>query len=351
MRFRRWWGTVNFKYKVFVFMAAVVTATVSLVEVVFEPLVEGNFDLSGADIDWHEVPVWVFMVIMQGIVCASLITRMIMRRLNRLAEVTEQIASGDLSARLSEGENPNDAFNKLSHRFNIMADTVERLLVNEKRLLSDISHELRSPLSRISAAVELMAIKNGENENAHHLRRIENEIGHMSRMIGVLLEQGKNSLSIRDDRETVDLSGLAEDLAEGFRMQGEANRKRLAVSIALGMQVSGTQMQLRLIMENIVGNALFYTPPDTIIDFSVQPVGRMVGIVVRDRGPGVPENQLQDIFRAFYRVDSSRARLSGGVGLGLTLAKEAATALGGGVEARNCEPGLEVTVLLPRMEV
>lgn len=351
MNVRRWWNSLTFSNQIFVFMALMVVFTVLSVEMIFEPIVEGNFDLTGGDIDWHEVPVWAICAGVLGLLCAAFITRMTMRRLDRLAAVTGKIAHGDLSARLPEGGNPADVFTTLSRRFNMMADTIEQLLVNERRLLSDISHELRSPLARISAAVELMSLKNGDNENTALLHRVEGEIGHMSHLIGVLLEQGRNSLSVREGRAAIALSELAEDLAEGFRMQGETQRKTLSVSIAPGMIVDGHAMQLRLIMENLLGNALFYAPPDSGIEFTLSPEGSSVRIEVRDYGPGVPEQHLKNIFRAFYRVDSSRARRSGGVGLGLTLVKEAATALGGDVHAGNADPGLRVTVLLPRSEI
>ena len=346
----RWWRSLTFSAQVFVSMASIIVVTVLSVEMIVEPIIEGNFDITGGDIDWHEVPIWAVCAFLQGIACATLITRMTMRRLSRLADATGRIAHGDLSARVDEGGNERDVFAKLARRFNMMADTIERLLVNERRLLSDISHELRSPLARIGAAVELMALKNGDSENAAHLRRVEGEVVHMSHLIGVLLEQGRNSLSVREGRETVDVSAMAGDLAEGFRMQGMIQRRILLPDVQPGLLVDGHPMQLRLIMENLVGNALFYAPPESTVDFSVRRNGRHVGVVVRDRGPGVPEPQLEEIFRAFYRVDGSRARHSGGVGLGLTLVKEAATALGGSVKARNAGPGLEVAVLLPFAE-
>ncbi|MCC8166983.1 MAG: hypothetical protein LIQ31_12730 [Planctomycetes bacterium] len=106
-------------------------------------------------------------------------------------------------------------------------------------------------------------------------------------------------------------------------------------------------MQLRLIAENLLGNALFYAPPDTTVEFSAEKSDGILRIRVRDYGPGVPDDTLDAIFTPFFRVDVSRSRKSGGVGLGLNLVQEACLALGGAVHAENVHPGLAVTVTLP----
>lgn len=351
MTVARWWNGLAFKRQLFIFIAATIVATVLVVEVFLEPLVEGNFFPFGGDVDWHEVPLWAAGAVVQGLICAAIITRMIMRRLENLARATDRIAQGDLSARVPEPENRDDAFARLSRRFNMMAGTIENLLTNERRLLSDISHELRSPLSRINATVELMAIRNADPANAAHLGRMENEIAHMNRMVGVLLEQSRNRLSVREGRETIDLGALAADLVDGFSLEGATQKKTLAADIAPDVFVDGHLMQLRLIVENLLGNALFYAPAETEVELRLAREGRNAVLTVRDHGPGVPEDRLEDIFKPFFRVDASRARYSGGVGLGLTLVREACTALGGDVRAENARPGLRMTVTLPLSDI
>ncbi len=345
-RFWRWWDTLPFRWQIFVFMATTVTFTVLMVEMVFEPLVEGNFDIGGGDIDWHEVPLWLIGAGIQGLLSAALMTRMVMSRLDRLAKVAGEIADGNLSARIPEGGDDKDAFNRLARRFNRMADTVEQLLLNERRLLSDISHELRSPLTRIGAALELASLGNG----GQHLRLAAGEVVHMNHLIGVLLEQNNNRLAVREGRERLDAGEMAEELAEGFRMVGATERKSLTLAVEPALYVEGHPMQLRLILENLLSNAMFYTPAESRAELRVERQGNRVAIGVRDYGPGVPEEQMDAIFRPFYRVDSSRTRKSGGVGLGLTLVREAVHALGGKVEAENMHPGLRVAVTLPLAE-
>lgn len=339
-----WWRSLPFKRRMFVFISASMCVTALIVELLVEPLVEGNF---WSDIDWHEVPLWLLGALVAGVCGAAVITRVIMRRLDRLAKAADEITLGNLAARVPEGENPEDVFGMLSSRFNVMAETIECLLNNERRLLSDISHELRSPLARISAAVELMSMRNTDGGNAAHLNRIEDELAHMNHLVGVLLEQNRNRLAVREGRETIDVSALAADAADGFRMQGATQKKGLDADIAPGVFVDGHPMQLRLIVENLLGNAMFYAPPDSVVEMRLFSEAGEARLSVRDRGPGVPENALEDIFKPFFRVDASRARESGGVGLGLTLVQEACLALGGGVRAENCSPGLRVAVALP----
>lgn len=347
MRLAAWWSGLAFRRQLFIFIAGIIVAMVLAVEMVLEPLVEDNFFPLGANIDWHEVPLWAFGAVMQGLICAAFITRMILRRLENLARATDRIAQGDLSARVPEPGNRDDVFSRLSRRFNMMADTIENLLTNERRLLSDISHELRSPLSRISATVELMALRNADPANAMYLGRMENEIAHMNRMVGVLLEQSRNRLAVREGRESIDLGVMVADLVDGFRLEGATQKKALAADIAPDVFVDGHAMQLRLIAENLLGNAMFYAPAETEVELRLVRDGGFAVLTVRDGGPGVPEDRLEDIFKPFFRVDASRARKSGGVGLGLTLVREACAALGGKVTAENAAPGLRMTVTLP----
>lgn len=109
----------------------------------------------------------------------------------------------------------------------------------------------------------------------------------------------------------------------------------------------GDPVHLRTIIDNVLTNALFYSPAGGRVEVEVARDANHARITIRDAGPGVPDRHLADIFRAFFRVDASRARGSGGVGLGLALAQDAAVALGGAIAARNAYPGLEVHARLP----
>ncbi|MDR1536273.1 MAG: sensor histidine kinase [Planctomycetota bacterium] len=119
------------------------------------------------------------------------------------------------------------------------------------------------------------------------------------------------------------------------------------MDIEPGLAVRGRPARIRLILDNILANALFHSPGDGVVRLALRRDGDRILLSVRDHGPGVPERHLRDIFRAFFRVDRSRAGSGGGVGLGLALVRDAAVAMGGSVEARNAGPGLEIIVSLP----
>lgn len=344
---RRWWDAQPFKRQIFLLMASAICATALIVELIMEPLVEGNFFPIGSDLDWHEAPIWLLGTLIIGVGLSLVLTRMVMRRLAHLARAAEEIALGNLSARVPVAEDHEDVFTRISARFNAMAETIECLLDNERRLLSDISHELRSPLARMSAAVELMALRNGDGSQNAHFDRIESEIAHMNHLIGVLLKQNRNRLAVREGRTILDVGALASETVDGFEMQGIAQKVSLKAEIAPGIFVDGHPMQVRLIFENILSNALYHAPPETRVEIRLIRSGGAALASIRDYGPGVPEEALEKIFKPFFRVDPSRSRNGGGIGLGLSLVREACLALGGDVSAKNRRPGLEVTLTLP----
>ncbi len=153
-----------------------------------------------------------------------------------------------------------------------------------------------------------------------------------------------------EERQRVDISAVAREVADGFQLRGATQRKTLCSEIAPGVEVEAHPMQIILILENILNNALFYTPADSRVELRVGRAGGFAQITVRDWGVGVPADQLPSLFHAFFRVDPSRSRNSGGIGLGLTLVQEACQSLGGTITAGNASPGLEITVSLPLSE-
>ncbi len=350
--FSAWWRGLAFKSKVFLLIFAAFSLTVMLVELVIEPVLENQIFGNGFDeLDWHEVPQWVVAAIVIGLLGASVITRAIMRRVGRIASATDDIANGNLTARIDDPGRPQDAFGRLSRSINAMAETIEHLFTNERRLLSDISHELRSPLTRIGAAVELLSMHARDDTSQDLIRRVERDLSHMNHLVELLLEQSINRLAVREGRERIDASALLSEVVDACRLKGATENKAIIATIDDGLTVDCHPLQIRLIAENLLGNALFYAPPETDIEFSAVKEGGTVLIRVRDYGPGVPDNTLNAIFTPFFRVDASRSRKSGGVGLGLNLVQEACLALGGSVHAENAGPGLAVTVSLPAAEV
>ena len=341
-----WWRSLSFKRQAFIIMAVAIGAAIVLLEFLIEPIMEDNFLVVAGGIDWHEAPFWLLVVFVVAAGVVAVLTRMLMRRLTRLSRATEEIVRGNFAFRMPVPGNPDDVFNKLASNFNTMAETIDELLYNERRLLTDISHELRSPLARLSAIAELLLMRNPDNKNTLYLSKAGRELAHMSQLVNVLLGQSGARLARHEGRETIDVSAIAEDMAEGFRMRGALQRKELYSDIEPGVRVDGHPAQIRLVIENLLDNALFYTPPDSRVELRLSHFGEDARLTVRDHGPGVPEEFLGLIFRPFFRVDPSRGRHSGGVGLGLALVSEACHELGGKVAAKNAQPGLEVSALL-----
>lgn len=346
---RRLWSRLNFFWKTFCCLVLVITIVVGLTEIVFEPFAKVIL-LRASDgfKPWHEAILWAVSTIIPSLGCGFIFSRVLTRKLDAMAAAADRLALGDFSPRIDTDQDSQDSFSRLSHSFNDMAVSLGKLMQNERRLLADISHELRSPLARMNIALALLPLKHDPVARAELYDRLEKEVEQMGQLVGLLLQQGRDRLSGLEP-DPVDLSALMREIAEDIHFQGQVHDKKTLCTIPGDVQVYGNARQLRTMFMNVAANALFYTPPGEAVLFHLERDGRHVTVCVRDYGPGVPDEQLEDIFRAFYRVDDSRTRASGGTGLGLALAKEAALDNGGTITARNASPGLEVCVRLPAM--
>jgi len=260
----------------------------------------------------------------------------------RLREVVDLFGRGDLSARAATGRR--DEFGQLAVSFNKMAERIETLLTAERRLLMDISHELRSPLARLGVAVELA--RSGEDRD-HMLDRIEKEAQRLNELVGELLQvtrvEGDPS---RRKTEPVFLDQLLGEVVEDCLIEAKMKGCRIDLKTAGPASISGDPELLRRAVENVLRNAIRYAPEDTVVDVNLRS-GDSARMLIRDRGPGVPDESLARIFDPFYRVDSDRNRASGGVGLGLAIARRAVELHRGTLRAENMNPGLGVMIELP----
>ena len=332
-------------WKTYIFIASLLFFVVGLVEIILEPLAEDALEgLYGGFQPWHEVALWAVSILIPSLACGYILTKIISDKLGQLAKASKILARGNLEARLPENGNARDAFNILASSFNEMAEAIKKRRHNDRRLLADISHELRSPLARMMVAADLLNLKHKNEDNAEIILRLGKEIQQMNECIALLMEQARDNPP-GSGLKTLNLEGILAGLADDFSFQGRRQRIRVKAAIPDGLVAYGNQLMLERMFGNILSNALSYTPPDSVIELDAKREGDNIRVTIRDFGPGVPEDQLEEIFRAFYRVESNRA--GGGAGLGLALAREAAIMSGGDIIARNARPGLRVTVTLP----
>jgi two-component system sensor histidine kinase CpxA len=296
---------------------------------------------------WHEAVIWAVSILIPSLACGYALSKILSAKLEKMGNASKALARGNLEVRLPAKGNDKDACDVLAKSFNEMAQAIKTQQHNERRLLADISHELRSPLTRMNVALELLERNHRDHKSAAILLRMEKELTQMNEMVSLLLGQARDTLLTSSQRGVLEIGKIISDLTEDFAFQGEIENKKITIDITGSLYVYGNAMQLERMLSSILANAMFYSPASSVIHVNARMEGENIRISIRDHGPGVPEEQLEDIFRAFYRVDSSRARTSGGVGLGLAVAREAAIQHGGNIVARNAAPGLQVTVTLP----
>ena len=301
---------------------------------------------------------WIVSIIISGLICYAL-TRYLTRPIMRMREAARRISSGDLSTRLEPRlARRHDEFGELVRDFNTMADRIESLVAAQRQLLSDISHELRSPLARMNLALEL-ARQRSTPESAAVLDRMEREADRLNDLIGNLLTIARlDSKAPAPEATVVDLSELVHEVAADAQFEARSRNCDVRVMASDSCSVNGNADLLHSAVENVVRNAVRYTNDGTAVEIRLTcPNGngngssRRAVITVRDHGPGVPESELINVFRPFYRVEVARERKSGtvgGVGLGLAITKRALDLYDGTVVARNADGGgLQVEITLP----
>ncbi len=281
-------------------------------------------------------------VVISGLV-SYILSRLLTSRLAQLRTASRRLARGDLSTRAPVRARGGDETDELARDFNTMAAQLQERILAQKRLLSDVSHELRSPLARLHVALALAQQDPGASER--HLQRIETEAERLEALIAQLLE---SQASGTDHEEHIDLVALLQVLAEDTRFEGSARGVTVALdSDVAEALVATTGDLLRKAFDNILRNALSHSPDHAAIAVHVAQTADHYDVTIRDEGPGVPSEDLERIFGEFYRVDTARARESGGYGLGLAIARRAVTLHGGEITAENSGSGLAVHVRLP----
>jgi two-component system sensor histidine kinase CpxA len=295
------------------------------------------------------------VLLVGGIFCFWL-ARYLTKPFVNLRATTNQLAEGNLGARVeAKLTKRHDEVGQLGRDFNGMAERLETTVKAQQRLLGDISHELRSPLARLGVALGLARQRSGPDA-AGSLDRIERESDNLNEMIRQLLtltrlESGTDSRK----RTNVDLAALVRDVAEDADFEARSLNRSVQVVASDKCSINGVEELLRSAVENVVRNAVRFTPEGTAVEVALTrqngAADNFAVISVRDRGNGVPDESLEKIFRPFYRTEDARDRQSGGgTGLGLAITERAVRMHGGTVEATNAPGGglsVKMKLLLP----
>lgn len=302
---------------------------------------------------WPQVPV---AVAVWGIT-TFLIVLVISRPLVRMRRAARQLAAGQLDVRVEQtakqaSRSESDEFHGLIHDFNHMAERLESMVDAQKLLVRDVSHELRSPLARLSVALELAREDSGPELEAH-LARIERETMRLNQLIGQLLTL--SALEAQDGAgkfTAVSLNQVCEQILPDAEYEAQQRPCRVVLEQEGSYMIRGNAELLYRAIENVVRNAIRYTAPETtvVIRLHGETVGglRYGAVEISDQGPGIPEAELTEIFRPFYRVDRARSADTGGFGVGLAITDRAVRVHGGTLRAANRKGGgITMQMLFP----
>ena len=269
--------------------------------------------------------------------------------LEQLRVASRKIAAGDLNTRVGHTlPERNDEFGQLAKDFDAMATRLQSMQQANQRLLQDVSHELRSPLARLTVALEI-ARKKGAPTVESELNRIELESERLGTLVNdVLGLLRESSETVPKTDEEFDLNVLLDDLVDVVNYEVPEGKPGIAWNSLEPFPYHGDRELLWRATENLLRNALRHTNPEKGVILGLEHDRKQVHLSVRDYGPGLPDSELEKIFEPFYRVQESRDRGSGGHGLGLSIAANAVRRHGGRIGARNADDGgLIVQISLP----
>jgi two-component system, OmpR family, sensor kinase len=268
--------------------------------------------------------------------------------IRRMQEGARALAGERLDVRVSAGlDGRKDEVAVLAREFDAMADRLRANRSALTRLLGDISHELRSPLARMRLALGLA--RQPSADTGRQLDRMEREIERLDVLISQVLKLARlNGTEIPFEREPFDVDEMIDEVVRDAAFEGTAKGCKVATVGAAHSVVSGNRDLLRSAIENVLRNAVRYSPQGAPVEVAVERSAAGLTISVRDRGPGVPPGELERIFEPFYRVAESRDRDSGGEGIGLAITSQVMKAHGGTARADNrAGGGFEVQLSLP----
>lgn len=264
----------------------------------------------------------------------------ITRPVRHLRNATNRFAEGKFDTRVMNYiGNRKDEIADLARDFDHMAEQVQNLVATQKRLLNDVSHELRSPLARLQMAIEMIR---QQPEKTHELmQRIEKENQRLDELVGELLTLSRLEAGVyNNEHDFFDINGLVISISDDARFEANNQNKQVAFNSGNETLIKGSIELLRRAIENVIRNAIYYTPEKTLVRISLSIDDRYAVITVCDSGNGVTEEKLTDLFQPFVRINDTRQNNKiPGYGLGLAIAKRAIEIHGGSIKAYNHRDG------------
>jgi signal transduction histidine kinase len=280
--------------------------------------------------------------------CCLLLARHITRPILVLERAAKELASGSLAVRaMPQMKGRKDELARMAGAFDHMAERIQMLIQTQKEMLGHISHELRSPLTRIAVSLELL--RRGENEP---IEQMQADLDRLNQMIGEILELTRIDLQygVRVASERIDLDEVLKEIVQDASFEAHDRGQHITSDIDSQCTITGNLALLRSCFENIVRNALLYTTAGTAIRIVARCDTNLVQISIEDEGDGVPAVALPRLFEMFYRVPALSQRHPAGTGFGLAIAQRIVALHRGTISAANVDPhGLAIRITLPRV--
>jgi signal transduction histidine kinase len=285
---------------------------------------------------WDERYLTVLFLLLTLIFAAVyLVIRKILQPVKLLSKGVHEIAAGNLEYQASV--RGRDELGELTESFNDMKNKLKDMLKSKEKLLLDVSHELRSPLTRIRVAIEFI-------EDGRLRGSIEEEVNEMEQMISEILETERLAyLNGNSKTEDIDVILLINEIAHELDIKNTALRMENPVS---PVTARGDRTWVKIVIRNVMENAVKYSNTDKPpVEVFFSSGNDMSSVEIKDHGPGIAGRDLPYIFEPFYRADNSRSRKTGGYGLGLSICKKIIEAHGGAIEVKS-EPGEGTSIIL-----
>ena len=287
------------------------------------------------------------LIIAEAWLAATILVRTVRKPVGRAIDTADRLAAGDFSARM--GVSGPEEFARLGRAFDSMAAQLQRADTEQKRFLADLAHEVATPVSAMSGFA--VALVDGSAQTSTDRAEAADIVVQESSRLKRLLDDVRslNDLDFTESArsEQIDLLQLCAETAQRFRLA--ADEAQVILRVHAGHLTATTDPRLiETVVNNLVSNAIRYTPPGGTVDIRARRRRTAIVIAVRDTGIGIAPEHLQRIFDRLYRVDEAGDRVTGGSGLGLALARRAAQSIGGRIEVESkLRDGSEFRLFLP----